>query len=262
MKLCHSLLISLLGTALSAQIHNGSFENWSDTSGNYLPVGWQHKTDPPMQDSMARQGNYAILFKPEGLLDSYTMPNLTQYFPGVNGANDTLYFWLNASDTLKRGQYLAFRFLSKGYQSQDTVQWYLTDTFTQGYALFKIPLTFSQKPLEVRLDFWLYTAITTKNPRAVRVDAISLNQNPLGLERKRDVHVAVYPVPVKSYLHLKGLADTPVKKVMFYNLQGQIFSAPRAPSDGLSVAHLPAGLYFIEIQLANRRSVRRKFLKK
>ena len=256
------LVLTLTGFTISAQIQNGSFENWSDTSGSNLPIGWQASTaDTPLQDSFnVKAGIYSTLLKPVPLLDTYTTPGLLQFFTGLNGKNDTLYFWLDASDTIKKKQKMFFRFRSKGYQPQDTIEWYLSDTITQGYELFKIPLNFSQKPDEVRFQFWLYTEITTKNPGSVRIDDISLNENPLNSESISETEIVVYPVPAHNRLRIKGVPEEDLRKLRFYNLQGQSISVPKVAGDSWQVEHLKPGIYFVEIPFQSGERILRRFV--
>ncbi|TDB67570.1 T9SS type A sorting domain-containing protein [Arundinibacter roseus] len=72
----------------------------------------------------------------------------------------------------------------------------------------------------------------------------------------------VYPNPVENDLSIRMPAGTDIQKVQVLNAAGQPMNVNLNPAYGLSLATLPAGLYFVEVQTKDGGRFTEKVMKK
>lgn len=72
----------------------------------------------------------------------------------------------------------------------------------------------------------------------------------------------MYPNPVKDKLHLKYTNINTLKTLSIYDFSGRLVSKVESVSSTIDVSELSQGIYFIELVYKNKKTIKKRFIKK
>ncbi len=85
------------------------------------------------------------------------------------------------------------------------------------------------------------------------------NLTATGPEMEEQANVKVFPNPVNGYLNIES--DEPITSILLYNLSGQkVLQQSNKGISGINVAHLPNGVYIMQLKFDRRESVFQKVI--
>lgn len=93
----------------------------------------------------------------------------------------------------------------------------------------------------------------------IAIDAISIQSQPLGIQEFLDASIAISPNPTKDVVQISS-SEITITQISVYDISGKLLMQPStniSEVNSVSLAHVPAGLYFLDITTTEGTIVKR-----
>lgn len=270
------LSIFLNNTAF-AQIPNAGFESLNpDSTMQYwfnnlaISIGLNDSiiTDGPMQGytTQSYSGNYALELRNsynvtqsspyQGNVTSYSdssIAGFSQWFSITNKPTALNFYYHFVQNPFNDTTYCRVRILNSSFDEIGLGETYLY-TATNSYQSMGIPVSYysgltDSVPAYASIQFKNIPSPGPHVGQRIRFDELSFNTSPLTLSNQdKNLPLSIAPNPVEGTLWISGIVHSTAYTIT--DVQGKVVANGNVNAQGISVGHLPSGVY--QVQCGNQ----------